>query len=77
VVAPTILDFRRIVLNLYFFFSDSITKTKVFDAIFFKMLWHLGFMLDCSTNFVGSFTIKVSREFCPNEVRSPEITNGK
>ena len=37
------------------------------------MLLHLEFKLTFSTIFVGSFDIRASREFFPNEVRSPEI----
>jgi hypothetical protein len=40
-----------------------------------SMLLHLEFTIYFSTIFVGSFDIGVSREFFPNEVRSPEIMN--
>jgi len=46
VVAPTILDFGRKVLNfISFFFIGSITKTKGVDTSFLWMLLHLEFTL--------------------------------
>jgi hypothetical protein len=39
------------------------------------MLLHLEFTHNFSTIFGGSFDIRASREFFPNEVRSPEFLN--
>ena len=74
VVAPTILDFGRIVLNLIcYFFTVRKAKSTGDDISFLQILLHLEFTLNFSTIFVRSFNIRASQEGYPTEVRSPEI----
>ena len=73
-VAPTILDFERIILNLISYFFTVCKAISTGDDIsFLLILLHLEFTLNFSTIFVGSFNIRASREAYPTEVRSHEI----
>jgi hypothetical protein len=75
VVAPTILNFGRIVLNFISFFNRFYDLNKGYrvDSSFSLILLHLEFTLNSSTFFVGSFNIRASRVIYPTEVRRPEI----
>jgi hypothetical protein len=63
VVVPTILDFRRIVLNFIYFFGVLQPNQRL----------HLEFTLNFSTIFIGFFNIRASQKALPTEIRSPEI----
>ena len=62
-VAPTVLDFERIVLNLISYFFTVCNAISTGDDIsFLLILLHLDFMLNFSTIFIGSFNIKASEK---------------
>jgi hypothetical protein len=74
VVAPTILDFGPIVLNLISYFFKVCKAISTGDDIrFLLILLHLEFTLNFSTIFVDSLNIRASRDSYPTEVKRPEI----